>query len=497
MPRIPLNPRDALSDPPYCLEDPNSLSEAELELLDAESDELQQGISPKPAQAPEPSPELKRLLQGDTPQQMLPPDLQVPTSGQQELSPGQPVQAPEPQPAPASQPMPAPQPVPYPEYQQASSPAPQLMPAPELQEVPLPGPDDCKLNDVLAARRRLVKRTTTEEVSMWAEEFTLGDPESDARRARHCPPLSDLDLSATDLDPRQERAILNALDLAAENQSDEPGPKDQAAQQADLAHSSGPSDEASEQELKLNGDQILARQARAAALEDLSLSKTLGLKRSEVMLNGLRSHLTWVLFSFGSLALSFFCLAALIAQSSRPALQPYVVTVDRQGVVLNRGPLTPASEALTPALVAAELSEFVRNVRMVTPDKTLQRELMTKAYALVAPNSKVFFDLDAYFNAHNPLSNKAPYAVTVDILNVIATGEHTVQIDWREQSHAGAADTMVSAPEEGYERTMRALVSFEQDSALTQGTAEGSERLLLLNPLGLIVTEFVVSDVMA
>ena len=44
---------------------------------------------------------------------------------------------------------------------------------------------------------------------------------------------------------------------------------------------------------------------------------------------------------------------------------------------------------------------------------------------------------------------------------------------------------------------MRALVSFEQDSALTQGTAEGSERLLLLNPLGLIVTEFVVSDVMA
>ena len=462
MPHLPLNPHDALSDPPYCLEDPTGLSEAELELLDAESDELQAGKRPKPSPLPEQSPELKRLLQEGTLQPEPAPKL-----------------------APELQQEPAPE-------TKRTLPEGTLPEVPVLegtpQEIPAPEPNDCVLNDVLAARRHFVKRTTTQEVSLWAEEFTLGDPVSDARRASQRPPLCDREIVATDLDPREESAILNALDAAAENDDSGPGPKDLMSQPANSFY---------EEAYELNGTQVLNRQARAAALEDLSLSKTLGLKRSEVMLNGLRSHLTWVLFSFGSLALSFFCLAALIAQSSRPALQPYVVTVDRQGVVLNRGPLTPASEALTPALIAAELSDFVRNVRMVTPDKTLQRELMTKAYALVAPNSKVFFDLDAYFNAHNPLSNKAPYAVSVDILNVIATGEHTLQIDWREQSHAGAADSTISAPAESYERTMRALVSFEQDSALTQGTAEGSERLLLLNPLGLIVTEFVVSDVMA
>lgn len=458
MPRLPLNPHDALSDPPYCLEDPTGLSEAELELLDAESDELLAGKRPQPSPLPEQSPELKRLLQGDTLQQAPEPAQEL----QPELAPAPEGLVPEAKP--------------------------QQVPPANPQAAPCPEPNDCVLNDVLAARRHFVKRTTTQEVSLWAEEFTLGDPVSDASRASQRPPLCDREIVATDLDPREESAILNALDAAAENDDSGPGPKDLMSQPANSFY---------EEAYELNGTQVLNRQARSAALEDLSLSKTLGLKRSEVMLNGLRSHLTWVLFSFGSLALSFFCLAALIAQSSRPALQPYVVTVDRQGVVLNRGPLTPASEALTPALIAAELSDFVRNVRMVTPDKTLQRELMTKAYALVAPNSKVFFDLDAYFNAHNPLSNKAPYAVSVDILNVIATGEHTLQIDWREQSHAGAADSTISAPAESYERTMRALVSFEQDSALTQGTAEGSERLLLLNPLGLIVTEFVVSDVMA
>ena len=491
MPRIPLNQRDALSDPPYCLEEPESLAQTELELLDAESDELQHGTRAQVDPAPAPSPELKRLLQElpaepraqQTPleplESPLPLEEQAPNILQTALGPN------------AAQATEAP-------YAAQASKAPYAAQASNE-------PQDCVLNDVLAARRHFVKRTTTQEISLWAEEFTLSDPVSDARRAAQGALLSDHELTTSDLDPRQESAILNALD-AAEEQHTGPGSKGQREDLGSKEQLDAPilqaqlPDEAAgyvPAASQLSGAQVLARQARAAALEDLSLNKTLGLKRSEVMLNGLRAHLTWALFSFGSLALSFFCLAALIAQSGRPALQPYVVTVDRQGVVLNRGPLTPASEALSPALVAAELADFVRNVRMVTPDKTLQRELMTKAYALVAPNSKVFFDLDAYFNAHNPLSNKAPYAVSVDILNVIATGEHTLQIDWREQSHAGAADTALTRPDASYERTMRALVSYEQDSALTQGSAEGSERLLLLNPLGLIVTEFVVSDVMA
>ncbi len=438
--------------------------EAELALMDAELDELTP--APVTAPAPEPSPELQRLLQGD--------DFMA---SQPDMSQG-------------------------------------AYGAPNRRER-------------IVARTSTSTSTTTQEISLWAEEFTLGDPISDARRAASGPHLTDQDIIGPEPDPRQESAILNALDAAAAEPprlnlwqrlkaylphrhhatSDPatalPAPLSEALPEPRPEPLPEPRPQPLPEPLPpfgaddpiAAGDEVLARQARAAALEDMSLSKSLGLKRSEVMLNGLRSHLSWALFSFGSLALAFVCLAALLAQSNRPALQPYVVTVDRHGVVLNRGLLTPASEALTPSLIAAELSDFVRNVRMVTPDKTMQRELMTNAYAMVAPGSKVFFDLDAYFNAHNPLSNRAPYAVSVDILNVIATGEHTVQIDWRECSHAGAADTTVKRPDDGYERTMRALISFKQDPTLTNGKAEGSERLLLLNPLGLVVTEFVVSDV--
>ena len=406
--------------------------EAELALMDAELDELTP--APVTAPAPEPSPELQRLLQGD--------DFMA---SQPDMSQG-------------------------------------AYGAPNRRER-------------IVARTSTSTSTTTQEISLWAEEFTLGDPISDARRAASGPHLTDQDIIGPEPDPRQESAILNALDAAAAEPprlnlwqrlkaylphrhhatSDPatalPAPLSEALPEPRPEPLPEPRPQPLPEPLPpfgaddpiAAGDEVLARQARAAALEDMSLSKSLGLKRSEVMLNGLRSHLSWALFSFGSLALAFVCLAALLAQSNRPALQPYVVTVDRHGVVLNRGLLTPASEALTPSLIAAELSDFVRNVRMVTPDKTMQRELMTNAYAMVAPGSKVFFDLDAYFNAHNPLSNRAPYAVSVDILNVIATGEHTVQIDWRECSHAGAADTTVKRPDDGYERTMRALISFKQD----------------------------------
>lgn len=323
------------------------------------------------------------------------------------------------------------------------------------------------------------------------EDFTRNTTSNDAAQAPS-------NVSKEEPSPPNESAILPALEQQA-NVTEQPRLIKRL--RAKLQHRPVTCEASATEPLK-DGAAVLQRQAKAAALEDLRLCKSLGLKRSEVMLSSLRQHMTWALFSFGSLSLSFMCLAALIALSQRPALQPYVVTVDRQGVVLNRGPLPPASEALTPSLVAAELSDFVRHVRMVTPDKNMQRELMTRAYAMVAPGSKVFNELDAYYSAHNPLSTRGPYAVSVDILNVIVTGADTWQIDWREFTKANAAEPdnahaalQQATSENSNARTMRALISFKQDTSLLSGQVAGSERLLLLNPLGLVITEFIVSDV--
>lgn len=437
-------------------------------------------------------------------------------------------------------------PAPQPDY---LVPPPAPTPSPALKRILQNEPQGDPADDAEAAEsglklhRQLVFTSTTTQVQL-SDSFTLVTPKPGTpTEPPETPPLKVIP-SGRALNPLEECALLNEWDLERSSaarprlitwlQAHLRWPWQRQAQAAAPAPSAASAEPEPKPEPKpepepadpvTSGAAVLKHQAQAAALEDLHLTKSLGLKRSEVMLNSLRQHLSWVLLSFGSLALAFICLAALIAQSQRPALQPYVVTVDRHGVVLNRGLLPPTTEALTPALVAAQLSDFVRHVRMVTPDKTLQRQLMTRAYALVAPGSKVFLDLDAYFNAHNPLSPRAPYAVSVDILNVIATGEHTVQIDWREVSQSafspteqrraeaaagatgnttakaqapGAAHTRAEAQSvrpQSYERTMRALISFKQGNALTSGQVEGAERLLLLNPLGLIVTEFVVSDV--
>src|SRR6476620_7123585 len=87
----------------------------------------------------------------------------------------------------------------------------------------------------------------------------------------------------------------------------------------------------------------------------------------------------WRRMALGTLVLSFLMAAALIWQSTRSFVQPYIVEVDNQGAVRAVG---PAMEAYRPtdAQIAYHLSHFLRDVRSVPIDPIVLRENWLEAY---------------------------------------------------------------------------------------------------------------------
>lgn len=196
----------------------------------------------------------------------------------------------------------------------------------------------------------------------------------------------------------------------------------------------------------------------------------------------LRSRLLLLVLAFICAAFGFVCLGALIVQSGRSNLVPYLVTVDKQGVVLNQGTLSPHPE-VPQAAVASVLCRFVQDVRMISSDAALQTEAITAAYSHILEGSQAKTELDSYYRSINPFELGQREQVNITISNVIAQTGSTYQIDWLER-RVGKNNRS--------ERSMRALISYEL------GPVDGlNAQGLLLNPLGIYVKDFVVSEVIA
>lgn len=281
--------------------------------------------------------------------------------------------------------------------------------------------------------------------------------------------------------------------------------------------------------MPLKSSQLLDLQAQRIELE-AATGECFGLKRSSKVLHDLKHQYHQLAVSLGCMALSFICVGAVLSQALAPTVHPYLVTVDTQGNVINRGLITEdIRPELNPVLTQAQLCDFIRHVRLVSSDKKLQQQLMTRAYAMVSPDSSVFRHLERFYAVHNPLQQDGR-EVSVDILNVITTGDSTMQIDWEETTYDPSLNALLSkqraqeaqlntrsgslknnslSSRSGNDngsissqnpvfseatRRYRALLSFKQEPAVYQSGSDSSTKLLQLNPLGLLVTEFIVSD---
>ncbi len=214
-----------------------------------------------------------------------------------------------------------------------------------------------------------------------------------------------------------------------------------------------------------------------------------GLNKIVCTLAELKNRTSTTAMCLLSLGLSFVLLAAYVSRSQESTIEPYLITVDSHGVVLDRGRITQkitSGEDVPVGVIDSMLSDFIRDLRTVSVDKRLQAHLINKVYAFIKHGSVVHTKVNTFYTTTNPMSSAVRgHNVQVEIANLMHLDGHTVQIDWNE---------IVSSKAEVKPQVFkkRALISFDFAPA-----NEKSASVFLDNPLRLFISELLISDVYA
>ena len=139
----------------------------------------------------------------------------------------------------------------------------------------------------------------------------------------------------------------------------------------------------------------------------------------------------WRLVAFGSLALTGGLAAALVWQSTRSRIAPYVVEVDRLGEARAVNLVADTYQPTDPQ-VAWHLGRFIRNVRSVSTDPVLVREQWLQAYDFATKRGAVF--ISEYARAADPFARIGEKSVSVQVTSVVRASPTSFQVKWTEQT---------------------------------------------------------------
>lgn len=140
----------------------------------------------------------------------------------------------------------------------------------------------------------------------------------------------------------------------------------------------------------------------------------------------------WRLMALGTLLLTFLMAAALIWQSTRSIVTPYIVEVDNQGAVRALGPATEAYRP-TDAQIAYHLTQFIRNTRSVPMDPIVLRNNWLEAYDYATDRAAA--TLNEYARDKNPFAQVGRQSSTVDVTSVVRASQSSFQVRWIEKSY--------------------------------------------------------------
>jgi type IV secretory pathway TrbF-like protein len=209
---------------------------------------------------------------------------------------------------------------------------------------------------------------------------------------------------------------------------------------------------------------LLGRGAFAGAFADLAKGKR-----------------NWQLVAFGLLGLFAIALVGFVHLASETRITPYVVEVDKLGRAVAFGPAEQTAQT-DPRIVAATLSLFVRNVRAVSSDGVVERELLYRAYAHTAGRARQF--LDDYFSVpdHDPRLLGQRFTRTVEVGAILPVpGSSVWRAQWTEREQPVFLGTARESAWEGY-------LTVRVHRPKTTSVVEE-------NPLGIYVTDLTWTEV--
>lgn len=184
----------------------------------------------------------------------------------------------------------------------------------------------------------------------------------------------------------------------------------------------------------------------------------------------------WQIMSIMEFAVILALLAMLSDAFHTPKYIPYVVELDKLGTVVNATPATVAKK-VDDRVMKATLASFINNIRMVTPDISLQRKAVQSVFAQVSTQDPAYYWVNKWY-AVDPLTRSKEVLVSTEIQSILKQSDTTWQIEWIEfvRNHAGE---LMSTD------TYRALMTVYEGSTSADLTPEE----LMKNPLSIFIKD--------
>lgn len=140
----------------------------------------------------------------------------------------------------------------------------------------------------------------------------------------------------------------------------------------------------------------------------------------------------WRYMAFGSLILSAGFAAALVWQSARGTVVPWVVQVDRLGQAQAVAPATADFRPTDPQ-VAWHLGRFIEQVRSIPADPIIVRQNWLRAYEWTTDRGAAA--LNDYARANDPFTKVGKQQVAVEVSSVIRASPESFRVAWTERHY--------------------------------------------------------------
>jgi type IV secretion system protein VirB5 len=140
----------------------------------------------------------------------------------------------------------------------------------------------------------------------------------------------------------------------------------------------------------------------------------------------------WRLMAFGSLVLAGGFAAALVWQSTRGTVVPWVVQVDRFGEAQAVASAV-ADYRPTDPQIAWHLARFIEQVRSIPADPVIVRQNWLRAYEYTTDRGAVA--LNDYARTNDPFTRVGKQQIAVEISSVIRASPDSFRIAWSERRY--------------------------------------------------------------
>ena len=140
----------------------------------------------------------------------------------------------------------------------------------------------------------------------------------------------------------------------------------------------------------------------------------------------------WRLMAFGSLFLSAGFAAALVLQSARGTVVPWVVQVDNLGQAQTVAPAVADYHPTDPQ-IAWHLGRFIEQVRAIPADAIVVRQNWLRAYEWTTDRGAAA--LNDYARSNDPFTKVGRQQVAVEVSSVIRASNDSFRVAWTERHY--------------------------------------------------------------